>query len=202
MRQSITHRGRKSKPRPVRTEEKGSRRGQSTAAAVSFYWLTTSRYRNVTTCARVQVFSGQNSVALIPFVMPCWTAPDNRPRTLGTDYRCCCFVRRWPLDTSQIALSAFICPRVVVVDNRQLQICLERIIILMISPFYYCIKIKVISLETTDTVLHRHVTHPNKVQTMDKLLYAPDQFLPNYHHTHPDQCLDIPYFRPIHYHHK
>ena len=39
-----------------------------------FYWLTTSRYRNVTTCARVQVFSGQNSVALIPFVMPCSTA--------------------------------------------------------------------------------------------------------------------------------
>lgn len=74
MRQSIAHREGKSKPRPVRTEEKGSRRGQSTAAAVSFYWLTTSRYRNVTTCARVQVFSGQNSVALIPFVMPCSTA--------------------------------------------------------------------------------------------------------------------------------
>ena len=74
MRQSITHRGRKSKSRPMRAEEKGSRRGQTTAAAASVYWLTTSRYRNVTTCARVQVFSGQNSAALIPFVMPCSTA--------------------------------------------------------------------------------------------------------------------------------
>lgn len=36
MRQSITHRGRKSKSRPMRTEEKGSRRGQTTAAAANF----------------------------------------------------------------------------------------------------------------------------------------------------------------------